>query len=532
MPGKGRAVTPKAPPSPARLRQYWNDKRAAFLVENTQALGSLSYLPSPDSYRLPPTPDRLPGSHFADTLRPRSKETPDALSRLAQKRENFRFLLDQIRNEAGFDVGPKWQAKEEMGLDVKTSVNLARKLSRAFGDEEKPFYLNGDKNGRRLFNLDFLTGQFREIREFRNCCLLPAVAKARRAAPRRLLEWYFAKMEVENDNRKFGHKHKARMIVFNAGKTVPVDCVGARIKEVCDKVSDAFERTAAAGFPVVPLCRNIELAGFWDEKRNVIKRDALGRVLYHVHSHVLVEQTRRMSRKEWSDFLQTIGAKEPEPSEEIVSEAKQKAGKAWEAGLLASPAEATKYVTKVKGLELLPKEELGALFRQTFRRKMLHLLGPALAQSIAWKAEKKTLCAPRNGRPWEIGPTKPGPDESDKTKAPDRPQVLTVTRPHSIFGRFARPSLLVRCKPADVDRALLAWLDTPQGRQIQFLTVAAMHARDALEPALEAAPPQAGKAFSPHYGDSFQSRTGNAPPPTPPDPAEVCLIEIFPDFYD
>ncbi|MFN0275600.1 MAG: hypothetical protein ACKVPJ_07640, partial [Chitinophagales bacterium] len=74
------------------------------------------------------------------------------------------------------------------------------------------------------------------------------------------------------------------------------------------------------------------------------------------------------------------------------------------------------------------------------------------------------------------------------------------------------------------------------GQRVNFLTVAAMHARDTLEPALEAMPPQAGMAFSPHYGDSFQNRTGNAPPPPPSgpplDPAEVNLQAAFPEFYD
>lgn len=527
-------MTPLAPPSPARLRQFWDSRSKAFLNDNTQALDSLSYLPRPATYE---TPDRLPGTHFADTLKRVDPATPDALAKLAQKRENFLWLLDQIRNEAGFDSGPKWSEKEEMSLDVQVSVRLARKLEKVMAGHKdyKPFRLPTDKHGRKLFNLDFMSGLARHVLEFRNCCLFPAVAKARRAGPRRLLEWYFAKMEVENDNRKYGLKHHARMIVFNAGETVPVEKIGARIKDVCDKVTEAFERAALAGFPVVPLCRNVEIAGFWDEEKGCIKYvcyEGKPRVLYHVHSHVLVEQTRRMSRKEWNDFLICIGAKDAEASEEIVSEAKQKGGKAWEAGLLASPAEATKYVTKVKGLELLPNDELAALFRQTFRRKMLHLLGPALAQSKEWKEAKKTLAPPRNGRPAEVGPSKVGPDPCDKSKAPDRPQVLSVTRPHCIFGRYARPSLLVRCKECDLERCLAEWLESPVGQRVQFLTVAAMHARDALEPALEAMPPQAGKAFSPHYGDSSRGRMGNAPPGPPPDPAEVNLPELFPDFYD
>jgi len=533
-------MTNAAPPSPARLRQFWNDRSKAFLNENTQALGSLSYLPRPASYET--GPDRLPGSHFADTLKRVDPATPDALAKIAQKRENFLWMLDQIRNEAGFDSGPKWTAKEEISLDVQVSVRLARKLEKTLTDE-KPFRLPTDKHGRKLFNLDFMSGLSRHVLEFRNCCLFPAVAKARRAAPRRLLEWYFAKMEVENDAtgkdgrpvRPFGKKHHARMIVFNAGKTVPVEGVGGRIKEVCNRVTDAFERTAAAGFPVVPLCRNVEIAGFWDEEKACLKYcdlEGKKRILYHVHSHVLVEQTERMSPKKWREFLETIGAKEAEATDEIVSEAKQKGGKAWEAGLLASPAEATKYVTKVKGLELLPNEELAALFKQTFRRKMLHLLGPALEQSKAWKDEKKTLAPPRNGRPAEVGPAKVGADPTDKSKAPDRPQVVSVTRPHCIFGRYARPSLLVRCKECDLERCLADWLESPVGQRVNFLTVAAMHSRDALEPALEAMPPQAGKAFSPHYGDSSRVRTGNAPLGPPPDPAEVNLQAVFPEFYD
>jgi len=525
-------VTLTAPPSPARLRQFWNDSSKAFLGENTQALASLSYLPRPVSYQS--GPDRLPGSHFADTLKRVDPATPDALAKLAQKRANFLWCLDQIRNEAGHDSGPGWTAKEEISLDVQVSVRLARKLEKTL-TEEKPFRLPTDRHGRKLFNLDFMSGLSRHVLEFRNCCLFPAVAKARRAGPRRLLEWYFAKMEVENDARKFGEKHHARMIVFNAGQTVPVEKVGKRIKEVCDKVSDAFERSTAAGFPVVPLCRNVEIAGFWNEEKECLKyaeHEGKQRIMFHVHSHVLVEQSRRMSRKEWSKFLETIGAKDAEASDEIVSEAKQKEGKAWEAGLLASPAEATKYVTKVKGLELLPADELAELFKQTFRRKMLHLLGPALAQSKAWKEAKETLAPPRNGRPSEVGPSKVGPEPSGRSLAPDRPQVVSITRPHSIFGRYARPSLLVRCKECDLERCLADWLASPVGQRVEFLTVAAMHAREALEPALEALPPQAGKAFSPHYGDSFQSRTGNAPPQRPPDPAEVNLQAVFPEFYD
>jgi len=546
-------MTPLVPPSPARLNRfnlmpvqvpaqhvarYLREQKAKVYPTNQgqdTPLASLSHLPRPASYD---TPDCLPGTHFADTLNRVDGVTPDALAKLAQKRANFLWMLDQVRNEAGYDSGPAWQGKEGMSLDVRVSVNLARKLSRTLEDE-KPFHLPTDKHGRKLWNLDFLSSQAKHVIEFRNCCLFPAVAKARRAGPRRLLEWYFAKMEVENDARKYGQRHRARMIVFNAGQTVPVELVGARIKEVCNKVSDAFERTTAAGFPVVPLCRNVEIAGFWDEEKNCLKWslcEGKKRILYHVHSHVLVVQTEKMTRQRWGEFLVSIGAKDAEASEEIVSEAKQKGGKAWEAGLLASPAEATKYVTKVKGLELLPNEELAALFRQTFRRKMLHLLGPALAQSKAWKEAKETLAPPRNGRDAEVGPSKVGADPTDKSKAPDRPQVLSVTRPHCIFGRYARPSLLVRCKECDLERCLAEWLESPVGQRVQFLTVAAMHARDALAPALDAFPPEAGRAFSSHYGDSFQSRTGNAPPPRPqgppPDPAEVNLQAVFPEFYD
>jgi len=422
-----------------------------------------------------------------------------------------------IEVETGHPAPKNWKRRQKSKSESQTE-----RLAEIIGGLKK----ETDKGGRKLYFQATLADQKpTEINEYRNCNLLPDIARKNRKPVKNLLQYYLEREEKRNHRRPPGQKYSCRMVVFNAGKTCHAEEIGDRIKKVCKKIQNASFMLKTANLPVEILARNIEIAGFTRPEKDLFgnatgklkkNTDTEGKTLFHVHAHVLIEMRKKLDGKEWKSYLKKIGATKGRRTTQ---------GRGIDAGQMRGADEITKYLTKTEGLELLAPAELKEIFRQTFRRKVLHLSGPALELCHELKKAGKTPLPPRNGQGWKIQPIAPRNPrrKAAKTEPPTKPQAITTTRPAPTACPLSIPGLLFRARPEDAQDFLRNWMFTRQGQATTRAQNAGLVARGIAPESLENA---AALCLVHTYDDSALDKDKPEI-----DPADLDLPSLFPDLF-
>jgi hypothetical protein len=312
-----------------------------------------------------PPPDDERGAASAATL-----TTPDRASSFAGNQNSgrrYHLRKDEVNprpsdavprvSEAGTDAAGslspaervyleicKAQTGRELPAEVQERSNEARRLllaqsyriADALVSEGIPSY--GPSN---LSLVGVLSGLVVELPDFRNIVFIPSVAQRKRHKMLKHLEYFMQEHPF------------ARMWVFTSGDRVPLSGVRERIAELHRRLSklNAEPFLRAAGIEIV--FRSTELGE--------VTRDASGSATFHIHSHVIVDLKRKLSKDDWSHVLGAVR----KWWKHHFADSKQ----------IHQAREACKYVVKPGDLDKLSAPELAQLHHQLFRLHMVQCLG-------------------------------------------------------------------------------------------------------------------------------------------------------------
>lgn len=208
-----------------------------------------------------------------------------------------------------------------------------------------------------------------KVPNFRRICLLPYIANSLRGPVVSALEYFL-------DKHPF-----CRFWTFTTGLRCPLSDLRQRVKALHRKLSklndEPFMRAAGLrivfrstefGTPETNTLAEKVLAG-------EIERDDSGKVLFHPHAHCVVFPARgHISARKWAGILKQVW---------------KFWGDQWDdGGSIGTARECCKYVTKPAAMLALTAAELGELYRQTYRLKLIQPMAQ-LANEIADRAEKR-----------------------------------------------------------------------------------------------------------------------------------------------
>lgn len=207
-----------------------------------------------------------------------------------------------------------------------------------------------------------------KVPSFRRICLLPYVANSLRGPMVTALEYFLEKNPF------------CRFWTFTTGRRCRIGEVKVRLKKLHRRISllndQKFMRVAGLRI----IFRSTEL-GTPERSENGeirggdVERDGAGYVMLHPHAHCVVYPAAgHISRKKWEGVLKQVW-------------------KFWkhhwdDAGSIGTARECCKYVTKPGALLKLTPDELGELYRQTYRLKLIQPMAQ-LADEIGLRAEKR-----------------------------------------------------------------------------------------------------------------------------------------------
>lgn len=246
-------------------------------------------------------------------------------------------------------VAENWQSSlQGRGLLEAESEQIARKLESVgiqTRNENQGLYVVGDLSG----CCEPLDAGYRHIN------LIPVVAQRERK-------------EITNELRYFLDNAKGRIpryAVITSGQRIPFlgDFKSVRAKHT-RRISKWASESVAKGVAVV----------FRSDEVTFRRSDDAGCDGCHLHSNVVYYPLRRLSRKEWADWL---------------AWSHKKLGAHWsDCGKLKDVREVVKYICKLSyvsgsddlkagyvGLNQLSAEELGWLYQETYRAKLVQPLG-------------------------------------------------------------------------------------------------------------------------------------------------------------
>lgn len=428
------------------------------------------------------------------------------------------------------------------------------------------------QSAQSIFHVDGWTlAAHREIPEFRNIVFLPVVGKRRRKKMKTALDYFLWRMDYENGSRPKGKHHRARMYVATSGKRVTVEGLRPAMSEMARRVSYAIRELRNEGWPIEGLFRNAELGDLVDEAGRPI-RDANGRQTYHLHSHILINQTEFIPLELWGE------GENPAPGTFL-----QRArfhlcpeGVAhWkEAGEIIDTDELTKYLVKPHNLQILDGEELAKLQQAVFRMHVCQPLGELRTMIKDLADSQLVICRPNAARktfkiiqnPNSRLPSKDAtpqelrdlpaeepfdmeewedvgdfPDMADKALAEDAPpRILAWIPPAPIWSHELMPSLIVKCAPGLLPDFLAELAVSPAYLQLkEAMTRGRERNVDRSDPATVAArraqfEPFARKGEQPCYGSQYVDKWSGEPPPLtspedpPPDPCRETLEAFEP----
>jgi len=202
-----------------------------------------------------------------------------------------------------------------------------------------------------------ITGEHQRVEAYRNICFIPSVAKKRRSAMLRRLD-YFASLKK--------NEGKIRMWVFNTG-------IRARISE-CDDRIRMLNRNVAILASELREKYGIDIF-FRATELGSAKRKR-GYTTLHPHAHVLVKTPYV---RDWSSAIGWVNRRWRQLCE-------MSPNSTWqpfeEAGKLFNLREACKYVCKPEDLKGLTPEEYAELYGVLYKKHLVQPLG-----------EFKRLCA-------------------------------------------------------------------------------------------------------------------------------------------
>jgi hypothetical protein len=316
---------------------------------------------------------------------------------------------------------------------LKTDYALAAKLKAA---GISPF----QKNPRKMTVVGCFSGLTENMPAFRNLVLFGSVARRKRAKTlRELMHWLSSKKRM---------KETAHW-VFTTGPLIPLD-EGKRVRRAFGQMGRKISKLNALPFMrrlgVQVILRQSETGDLvrkvTDEKgvaRWRVKVDGLGRVLVHAHAHVLLHKSRWLTCDEALELHQGIEA--------------HMGGLCSPDGVLLSPREACKYVTKTADLTALSPGQLRLVHENLFRAHLCQPLG-ALRERIrarwAWCRKVETRFDGKRTRYDEVDDWNATKRERRVSARRRRGQLerrenvfLARLSPAPFFGRVAEPAVVV-----------------------------------------------------------------------------------------
>jgi hypothetical protein len=253
------------------------------------------------------------------------------------------------------------KANDHKSRMLKTDYALAAKLKAA---GVSPF----QKNPREMTIIGCYSGLTETIPTFRNLVLFGSVARRKRAKTlRELMHWLSSKKRM----RETAHW------VFTAGPRIPL-CEGKKVRAAFEQLGRKISKLNAAPFMkrlgVQVILRQSETGDLVEKRadangvsRRFVKVDEKGRVLVHAHAHVLLHKSRWLTCDEALELHREIEA--------------HMGALCSPDGVLQSPREACKYVTKTADLTALSPEQLRLVHENLFRAHLCQPLG-ALRERI------------------------------------------------------------------------------------------------------------------------------------------------------
>ncbi|MDR0351966.1 MAG: hypothetical protein LBI02_00935 [Opitutaceae bacterium] len=271
------------------------------------------------------------------------------------------------RNRAG-KLTSTHAKRKGMAHEAKLESDTAALLE-SFSHAGLPMeYKNCD---RQMYIVSLMTGEHKKLRSTRQCCLLPSVARRKRATIIRDLELWLKRPENSYD----------QFMLFTGGVRVPVGEEGRRAVQSMGRAlsklnSKPFMKRRGCFF----VLRSIEIGKMADEFGNVICNEA-GVALAHVHAHVLMHQPGWFSPGEQAALTRDITRCW---NKLMVSAASKNPYWGW-SGSLENIRECVKYVCKTDALLALDAANLRRTHEMLFRLHRVEPLG-------VFKRERAARC--------------------------------------------------------------------------------------------------------------------------------------------
>lgn len=192
-----------------------------------------------------------------------------------------------------------------------------------------------------------------EMPMFRGINFLPSVAKVKRAPMLRHLEYYIRKREKHEKAGRGAACKRFRMWVVTSGKRCDTGYIKKRFKWLNTHIRKLRDKKWFKNRGIEIIFRSNEIGS--------AKYDDNGTLTFHPHSHLIVEVTRRIPKKQYSALLSRLHSYFGTHFKD--------------AGRIRDIKEACKYCVKPFELDGMPDFALGMIYDQLFRSHLVQPMG-------------------------------------------------------------------------------------------------------------------------------------------------------------
>ena len=169
------------------------------------------------------------------------------------------------------------------------SLQIAEAIDRAGG---QPWQ---DRQSLKLVGL--CSGQIREIPNVKDWNIFPVVARRKRAAVVKHLNWY-----MDTSAKRF------RMWVFTGGDRFTwinnEQGFDDRMTELTRRISRLNDQDFMKLYGVKIIYRSVEICG----DKNGFLRDGNGNPTMHLHAHCMIQMDHKLDPPDWNDLIERVGA--------------------------------------------------------------------------------------------------------------------------------------------------------------------------------------------------------------------------------
>ena len=351
------------------------------------------------------------------------------------RKSSFDLYLDVCKDRVGDHI------EQGSFYEQQLTRKQLRDQSREIANKLESVGISAYEKDTDISLVGLASGESIQLDSFRQINFIPSVAKKKRSARLKVLEYY---LDLADDQDHLPNSHKCRMWVFNMGWRVGLDGIRERTKELQRKISKLASE-AKAKYGVEFIFRSTELGS--------LSHSADQQATFHVHAHVLVKCPRMA---DWSGCLRWVNARWRKMCHMSPN---QKWKPFNDAGKIRNARELCKYIVKPSDVLQLTPTELKELHEQTFNLHVVQFSGSL--QALRNKLDRSHVKPVRRNRgeswKWELMPSVNRKADTygttlDLVEDVNQPESLEINKwnqvyallhPSFYFTTHAEPAVLV-----------------------------------------------------------------------------------------